>query len=126
MLGILFWSVQSRGIRFSTSQRNVSLYFVSAWTSRYKQNYFLLFPEVSVVSKGTGSNGITMIQAISWDALANFKQRTTGNVSKVSAINRFVVRSPKETTQNRTTLIKNQMSLWRNKFSLETAAQGKQ
>lgn len=126
MLGILFWSVQSRGIRFSTSQRNVSLYFVSAWNYRYKQNYFLLFPEVNMVSKGTESNGVTMIQAISWDALANFKRRTTGNISEVSAITRLVVRSPKETTQNRTTLIKKQMSLWRNKFSSETAAQGKQ
>jgi hypothetical protein len=79
-----------------------------------------------MVSKGTESNGVTMIQAISWDALANFKRRTTGNISEVSAITRLVVRSPKETTQNRTTLIKKQMSLWRNKFSSETAAQGKQ
>jgi hypothetical protein len=108
------------------SARHVSLCFVSARTSRYKQNNFSLFPELNVVSKGTSSNGITMIQAISWDALANFKQCTTGNVSEVSAITRLVVRSPKETTPNRTTLIKNQMSLWRNKFSSETAAQGKQ
>ena len=70
-------------------------------------------------------NGLTTIQAISWDALANFKPCTTGNVSKVSAITRFAVRSPKETIPKRTTLIKKQMSLWRNKLSSETAAQGK-
>jgi hypothetical protein len=45
MLGILFWVSSKSGVRFSTSQRKASLYFFSAWTSRYKQNYFLLFPE---------------------------------------------------------------------------------
>jgi hypothetical protein len=126
MLGILFWSVQSRGIRFSTSQRNDSFYCVSAWNSRYKQNYFLLFSEFNLVSTGRRSNSITMIHAILWDALANFKQCTTGNVSKVSAITMLVVRSPKESTPKNTTLIKKQMSLWRNKFNSETVAQGKQ
>ena len=79
------------GFRFSTSQRNVSFYFVSAWNSRYKQNYFLLFPEFNLVSKGGRSNSIITIQAVSLDALANFKQCTTGNVSKVSAITMLVV-----------------------------------
>lgn len=71
------------GVLGSPSRLNVSLYF---WTSRYKQNYFLLFPDLNVALKGRRSNGITMIQAISWDALANFKQCTTGNVSKDSSL----------------------------------------